>query len=170
MSLCDTKDVQAPGTTSNRRGVLCPGLPAVPTEWNTLKHFLRKSGESNQASSTTQLCASSVFLALLVHKITNSDCLSFKTCMCKSMLCLYHSTHLVVDVVLYLRLQNSFYSKPSVLPCFWVSERFYFLGWNFPSLYSANGFWEKVWWKPIWPFCETGKQNKTSLKNYLGLY
>lgn len=87
-------------TTSNRRGVPCPGTPAAPTEWNMLKHFLRKSGESNQASSTSQLCASSVFLVLLVNKITNTDCLNFKNCMCKSMLCLYQSIHVDADVVL----------------------------------------------------------------------
>lgn len=143
--------------TSNRRGVLCPDMPAAPTQWNMLKHFLRKHGESNQASGISQLCASSGFLVLLVNKITNADCLSFKYCMCKSVLCLYHSIHMEADVVLYFRLQNRFCSKSSVLPCSWVSERFYFLGWNFPSLSSANGFWDKVRGKSIQPFRESGK-------------
>lgn len=87
-------------TTSNRRGVLCPGMPAAPTEWNMLKHFLRKSGESNQASSTSQLCASSGFLVLLVNKLTNTGYLSFKNCVCKSVLCLYHGICVDADVVL----------------------------------------------------------------------
>lgn len=83
-------------TTSNRRGVLCPGMSAAPTEWNMLKHFLRKLGKSNQASSTSQLCAScGFFLVLLVNKITNTDCLSFKNCMCKCYVCIIVSTWLL---------------------------------------------------------------------------
>lgn len=70
------------------------------------------------------LCASYAFLTILVSKITQSDCLLFKDCMCKTMLCLYHSIHVEADVVLWLKLQNSFCSKSLASD----SERFFFLG------------------------------------------